>query len=392
MRRLAYPATRGVIVRRVWDDVKQNHVDKFLAEFPDFRPLYANKRITLPNGSDLLFMAAETKADVERKFFGPEYMDVFVDQAEQFSEEELRMMKMACRWPGQPDHACKLGLFFNPGGVSMEFLKRIFYERKYKAIDLPDGTKVHEDPDDYAFIQAYGWDNIEWMRAALAQDGVTDKEFYKWPSEKRFSYFITRSQYGRELNAQPAHIRIGHLLGEFGRFAGQYFGDVWDKDKAVINQQQVRALIKPWWPRWISLDWGFYHYAGVLWHARGKVSAKELLSATGLVAKSAVIDLTVTYKSIMVQQVGEEELANRILAECDEHERRHLKSLFIGPIGPERTVKQGVARTVEQQIGDVMREHKMPAPTIADHDRIGGWRLMYNELKETSDCAMRTMA
>lgn len=367
-----------MILRRVWDDVLKNHVEKFKQDFPELAPLYANKEITLPNGSKIIFMAAETEADVERKFFGPEYMDIFVDQAEQFSEKELRLIKMAARWPGMGENACKLGLFYNPGGVSMSFLKRIFHDKKYTS---------EENPEDFAFIQAYGWDNVEWVRPALQADGFTVEDFYSWEPDRRFHYFITRSQYGRELNAQPPHIRIGHLLGRFDRFAGQYFGAVYDRDKISIRNDQLARLMKPYWRRWISIDWGFHHYAGVLWHARGKVTREELEKACRLKSEKAVIDVVVTYRTRMVQEVGEEELAMEIVKASPAEERKAIRHVFIGPIGPERKKKIG-KHTVPQQLGKVLREHGMPEPVVADDARVDGWRLMYNQMKETFDCAL----
>jgi hypothetical protein len=383
LRRLQYPGTFGVILRRVWDDVNKNHVEKFKQEFPELTPLYADKEYRLPNGSKIMFMAAENAADVERKFFGPEYMDIFVDQAEQFADKEIRNLKMACRWPGQPDNACKLGLFYNPGGdnkiaaVSMQFLKRIFHDKKYEG---------KENPADYEFIQAYGWDNVEWVKPSLHAEGFSETDFYSWEFVKRFRYFVTKSQYGRELDAMPQHIRIGHLLGRFDRFAGQYYGAVYDRDKLSINPKQVLELIKPWWRRWISLDWGFYHHCGVLWHARGLVTAKELERVTGLVSKKSPIDLILTYKTALLQEQGEAKIAEQIVKQCSAEERRTIRHIFMGPIGPERKIKIG-AQTVPQQIGKVMRKYGMPEPVIADDARIAGWRAMYNQLKETQDCA-----
>jgi hypothetical protein len=377
-RRLDYPGSKAAIVRRVWDDVMKNHVQPILEAFPDLVPFYANKEINMPNGSRISFMAAETEADVTRKFWGPEFMDIFVDQAEQFTEKELRQIKMAARAPNQPEGKCKLGLFYNPGGVSVAFLKRIFYDKVYEG---------KERAEDFAFIQAYGWDNVEWARPALMSDGLTVEDYDSWDEAKRFQYFVTRTQYGRDLDAQPEHIRIGHLLGRFDRFAGQYFGAVFDKKKMQLSPDQVLALVKPWWTRWLSLDWGVYHHTGVLWHARGKVSAEELRKATGLISKASPIDLVVTYKTLMMEQQSEVEIAEAIVKNCNAVERRTIKYFFIGPIGPERKKKLGVAQTVELQIGRVMRKHGMPEPTLADHDRIGGWRLMYNQMRETSLCA-----
>jgi len=279
VRRMKYPNTKGMIFRRVYEDLRQNHIDKFLSEFPDFEKFYkrADHEVALPNGSKIVFGYAETLDDVKRKFHGPEYMDIFVDQAEQLTEAELRQIKMANRWPNMPIGKCKMVLFFNPGGVGVAFLKRIFHDRKYLQT---------EDANDYAFVQAYGWDNVMWAEPSLLAEGLTAKDFYSWDSERRFKYFIEKTQYGRELNSLPQTLRVGHLLGSFDSFAGQYFAEVFDRDRQVIPQDNAEALIRPWWSRWISIDWGFAHYSAILWHAKGIASPKELKHLLGIEADS----------------------------------------------------------------------------------------------------------
>jgi hypothetical protein len=377
LRRQQFPGTTGVILRRVWDDVYANHVEEFKRLFPDLAALYASREVRFPNGSKIRFMAAETYADLERKFNGPQCMDLFVDQAEQFAAKEIQHLKTCCRWPGVPDNSSKLGLFYNPGGVSAAFLKRIFHDKKYEN---------KEEAEDYAFVQAYGWDNVEWAKPALASDGRTVDDFYSWDSERRFRYFITRTQYGRNLNSLPQHIRIGHLLGRFDRFAGQYFGAVYDREKLTITQKQMLALVKPWWTRWLSLDWGFFHHAVVMWWARGKVTREELRRATGLLSPKPVVDVIVTYKTITCEQESETALAEAIVKASSEHERKVIRHFFTGPVGQERKRKIGGLFTV-QQIGRVMRQYGMPEPAIADDQRIAGWRVMYNQMQETFNCA-----
>src|SRR3974390_2214115 len=205
IRRLENDGTWGMIFRRCYDDIKRNHIYKYLAEFPMFEKFYsyASREIVFPNKSKIVFGYAETAEEVKRKFWGPEYMDIFVDQAEQLTEGELQQMKTACRWPGQPENKCKFVLFFNPGGVGTAYLKRTLYDRIYQG---------KENPEDYAFIQAYGWDNVEWVRDALQNDGFVEKDFYSWSNDLRFAYFTQRSQYGKELDALPQNLRVGHLM------------------------------------------------------------------------------------------------------------------------------------------------------------------------------------
>lgn len=377
-RRMTFPNTWGMIVRRVYDDVKKDHIDKFWKEYPELERFYVDSdhAIVLPNKSRIWFGYAETLKDVERKFHGPEYMDVFVDQAEQFTEKELRLMKLCNRWPGMPDYACKFVLFFNPKGVGLQFLKRVFHDRKYMG---------NEKPEDYAFIRAYGWDNVEWARPALTSDGLTENDFYAWSEEQRFKYFVERTQYGRELNALPESERVGELLGEFDRFAGQYFGSVFDRDKTVMGRDQIVQLVKPWWSKWISIDWGFQHYTAVGWNARGQVTADELRRVARLISPKSPVDTIVTYRAEAFRNMGERAIAEEIVGRCTEEEKNQIAHIFISP---DARQKRGLARSVADQMGDVFVQHGMPRPINADTDRVGGWRLMYNQLKEASDCQM----
>src|SRR5262249_30911808 len=103
-----------------------------------------------------------------------------------------------------------------------------------------------EVPEQYIFLPVFGWDNAAWAETALREDGLTEKDYYRWPEDERKRYFIERTQYGRELNALPEHLRIQHLLGRWDYFEGQVFGELsdWDhnldrwigKDPAVWKQ------------------------------------------------------------------------------------------------------------------------------------------------------------
>lgn len=191
-RRLECPGTAGQILRRVWDDVEKNHVNKIWEEFPGLFQYYKSTQhvIEIPTVpvSRLFFDSAENAIDVERKAYGPEFMDIFVDQAEQFTERELKQLKTTCRWPDTPEHRCKFGLFFNPGGVGAAFLRRVFHTHEYHE---------NEKPEDFCFLQAYGWDNVEWCRAALRDDGLTENDFYSGPTNSAWSILSNAANTGR---------------------------------------------------------------------------------------------------------------------------------------------------------------------------------------------------
>lgn len=360
-RRLEYPGTSGQILRRVWDDVQKNHVNKIWEEFPGLFQYYRSGEhvIELPTVpvSRLFFDSAENAIDVERKGYGPEFMDIFVDQAEQFTEKELKQLKTTCRWPNTPERRCKFGLFFNPGGVGAAFLRRVFHTHEYHE---------NEKPADFTFLQAYGWDNVEWCRAALSGDGLTENDFYSWPDKQRKEYFIERSQYGQELNRLDASMRPGHLLGEFTKFAGQYFSN-WDESEHVVLLQTILSL--PQWsnaPKWISIDWGFQHSTAVHWHAQ-----LGLIDDTGTRRP-----LVVTYKKYIRAGLSERALAEEIIAVNDGDVIRNIFA------GHDLWEKNSVGPTKEQAMSQVFVAAGLPSLKKASISRVDGWRLMHRMLDE----------
>ena len=370
-RRLQHPHTNGLILRRVWDDVEKNHVNKMWEEFPGLHDYYKvqSKVIELPEqlgGGRIFFDGAENETDVKRKAFGPEYYDVMTDQAEQFSEFELTQLKTVCRWPNTPEHSCKFLLGFNPGGIGAAYLQRIFYLKEYHE---------RETASDYSFLPAFGWDNIEWSRAALSADGYPGdclgKEckkcaacvYYSWSDEKRFEYYITRSQYGQEQNRLPAHMRAGQLLGDFKKFSGQYFSNfddnvhVWDL-KDIVRQDH--------WPIWGSLDWGFVHSSSFHWHTQAGYQTEE----------GKWKRLIITFREFVTDHLSERALAEEIVAVND---GLALQSIYAGH---DLWKKESNRSSKEEAMSEVFRRHGLPGMKKAVIDRVDGWRFLHRALDE----------
>jgi len=356
LRRLSNPGTAGLIFRRVYDDLKRNHIDKFFEEFPELFKFYrsTDHEIILPAQgnnppSRIVFGYAETVQEVKRKFHGVEYMDMFVDQAEQLSEEEIRIMRTACRWPNVGRHKCKFVMFFNPGGISIAYLKRIFHDCKYTE---------KERPSDYRFIQAYGWDNVEWVRSALIERGLSEDDFYSWDNDKRFDYFINESQYGQELNSLPQALRIGYLMGSFDTFAGQYF-DIWDPDEQTISV--VDLQIKPWMAKWISIDWGYAHDSAIYWWAQDG-------------------DITKTYRELVISGIGPRALAQMIIDASTLFEGEEIKGIDAIYISPDSLQKRTNEDRILDQMASVFTSVGLPRPRIAEDERVSGFMLMHEML------------
>jgi hypothetical protein len=349
-RRFSYPGTWGLVMRRLWSEVRRNHIEPMFRDWPALRDFWSEQQRTLffPNASQLVFRSGEHSRDIY-EMQGDEYYDVFIDQAEQFSEAELVFLKTINRWPMTPEANCKLLQTFNPGNIGHAYLKRVFYDKKYKE---------RERPEDYAFLQAYGWDNAAWVLPALEADGKTVDEYFAWPEEKRFEYFISRSQTGRELDALPQAMRIGHLLGRWDQFAGQYF-DILNPDKHFRSRAHMG--LKPWHRRWIGIDWGFAHNSAAHWNAQTEESK------------------TMTYREFVRNGLGARALAQEISDRCGTGEQREkIDTIFLSP---DAFAKRTSENTIAEQMNEVFIANGLPACTPADDDRVGGWHLMYEMLR-----------
>ena len=171
------------MVMRNWDQIKKYHIEPISTDFPWLRSSLRNSipaklTITTPKWvSDLDFSYAENYDDVVRRFQSGNYDLIVIDQAEQFSEREIREIRRANRSRG--GKPAKMVLLFNMRGSGIQSLRKWFYLGEFNK---------DEDPEDYKFIKFNPWDNIEWVRDQLDRDGYTEYDYYAWTDEQRKSY------------------------------------------------------------------------------------------------------------------------------------------------------------------------------------------------------------
>jgi Phage terminase large subunit len=226
-RRLKYAKTNGLLVMKLLDDIKDIHIRPMIQRYPILDNWYnkQDKLITFPNGSFFRFMSFDNFKELKQRA-GRGFADIIIDQSEQFPQDELEFLATINRHvpvddgkplpPNAPQITPKMLFCFNPGGISHSYHKRIFVEKNFE---------FNERPDDFAFLQTFGWDNAYWCMEALAHDGFTISDFNHWDNETRFKYFIEKSQYGRKLNQLPDSQRQAQLLGSFDVFEGQFFSN-----------------------------------------------------------------------------------------------------------------------------------------------------------------------
>jgi hypothetical protein len=397
-RRMEYPGSIAAMVMRNCDQVLKYHVDPMLRAYPELNQYYSKVKskageIVLPmpkqNGrlmppSEIHFLYAESLEDVIRRFRSGNYFDIFVDQAEQFSEAELREIKQAVRSPGALLGSCKFLLAFNMGGVGIDFLRKKFHLHEYNPQELPE---------DFDSVHFFPWDNVEWSRGSLQAEGLTVEDYYSWPEEKRKEYCATKSDYGRTLVGQDASLVKRDWDSSWDVLEGAFFSKVFDRDKAVLSPEAVSRIIKPWWVKWASEDWGRGHYCANYWHARGEMSPEEVQKLLGWKV-SRTLKVVITYREYIAggaaagdeggeREIDERDIGREIVERTPLQERERMLQDGAFFLSPDAFAKRTSKNTIAQELGDVLTKAGMPYPQRADDDVVGGWSLMSNLLLET---------
>ena len=358
------------VVMRNYDQVRKYHIEPVMRTWPHLAKSFrvTDSKLTIPGSrSEIDYSYAENLADVERRFRSANYKYIVVDQAEQFTEQELREMKNACRWPGG---GAKMLLLFNMGGVGIQTLRKWFHSKEYNEM---------EDPADFRFLHVFPWDNVEWSRDALQADGLTEDDYYGWPDQHRFDYFVTRSDYGKSLNSLDPALRNRDLLGSWESLEGAYFGRVFDRQATMVDATQVAKILKPWSTRWLGQDWGKSHYCATMWTGIQTLAPSEVYDALGWEVDRP-LRCVVTYRRKIVSELDSSQVGQEIVKATPASERKTIKQFFLSP---DAFGERDSPNTIAMNQGKVLREAGLPEPEPADTDRPGGWTLMYELLENT---------
>lgn len=231
---LRWPGIKILIVRRTYPELLNNHIEPMLktlhglAKYNDQR-----KQFTFTNGATISFGYCDTDRDV-RRYQGAEYDVIFLDEATQLKEEWIKDIVVCNRgvnqFPRRVYYTC------NPGGVSHQYIKRLFVDRNFQP---------GENPEDYEFIQARVQDN-----PALMQSDPT---------------------YVHQLEVLPPKLRAAWLDGRWDIFDGQFFEDFRDLPEHYEDRRWTH-VIKPFtpphnWTLYRSFDWGFSKPFSCAWWA-----------------------------------------------------------------------------------------------------------------------------
>lgn len=222
---LAWKGIKILIVRKTYKELTNNHIVPLQQMLPSAVAKFnkTDKVFTFNNGATIWFGYCNSDSDLDQ-YQGAEYDVIFFDEATQLQESWIKKINLAVRQPnGLPKrtyYTC------NPGGVSHNYIKRLFITKQYQDEEIPEN---------YSFTQALVTDNKVLMKMS--------------------------PEYMAELKALPPKLRAAWLYGSWDIFEGQFFEDFID-DPSHYKDRRYTHVIAPFdipstWRIYRSFDWGY---------------------------------------------------------------------------------------------------------------------------------------
>jgi len=233
---LHHPNVNTLLLRRTFPELEASLLHYFRRDVP--RSLYvafheSKHLVEWTNGSTTRFGYCASEHDVYQ-YQGAEYLFIGIDELTLFTLRQWQFLtsRNRCAVPGT--FPCMAGAT-NPGNIGHAWVKALWIDKQA----APGMERPEEyNPQDYDFIPARFFDN---------------------------PIYAADKNYQKTLLALPTNLKRAFFDGDWEVFAGQYF-DRFDLGRNTARAEEVEW--QPWWPRWISIDWGFEHPAATYWHAQ----------------------------------------------------------------------------------------------------------------------------
>lgn len=254
---MVIPEFRAIIMRRTFEELKRNHIDKARGETQRFDEMYGGKgRIMLYESekeirfdihgtgreSKILFGHCQNIGD-EEKYLGDAYDAFYPDEMATFHKKQIIGVSGRLRTEKR-GVVPRLGGTSNPAGSETLWLKEWFIDKLEEKIRAEDNPRYRADR--HHFIPAMLYDNPYYMDP----DG-------------------TYTNYEERLFAYDSERRKQLLLGDWTALTGQFFPEFSAPSIPGTESSHVKDLYIPEGSkieRWI--DWGYDpHYGMCLWVA-----------------------------------------------------------------------------------------------------------------------------
>ena len=360
------PGSDSLLLRRTYPELESSLLAYFRRDVPrKFYKTYNESKhvVTWLNGSTTRFGYCRNENDVYQ-YQGAEFLFIGLDELTHFTLKQWQFLTSRNRCPVPKSFACMAGAS-NPGNIGHAWVKALWVD--------------HQPPAGYERPELYREQDYDFIRAKLADNPI----------------YANDAAYHRTLEALPEHLRRAFLEGDWNVFAGQYF-DVFEFGRHTVRAEDLR--LEPWWPRWISIDWGFQHPSAVYWHCAVPQAVNSQQSKfereNPSFSQRLAFDpqpLTGNCRIVTYREFVQAGLSPRMLAQgiAERSGRERISDVFLSPDAfAHRTSEASIA----EQLGEVLTASGLPRPAPADDDRIGGWQRMYQLLESdawliTENCA-----
>jgi len=374
------PGCDTLLLRRTYPELESSLLAYFRRDVPRkfYRSYNESKHVvTWKNGSTTRFGYCRNENDVYQ-YQGAEFLFIGLDELTHFTLKQWQFLTSRNRCPikfyidaENRENRVVPGMAgaTNPGNIGHAWVKALWVDHV-----PPPGFDRPElyDPRDYDFIRARLDDN---------------------------PIYANDAEYRRTLETLPEHLRRAFLEGDWNVFAGQYF-DIFDVGRHTARPEEIR--LEPWWPRWISIDWGFQHPSAVYWHCAVPVPARSTYTShpehsEGSQSHNSLRSFrpgksadpqddrpsTFSARVVTYREFVQNGLSPRMLAQgiAERSGRERITEVFLSPDAfAHRTAEASIA----EQLADVLVANGLPRPAPADDDRVGGWQFMYQLLESDS--------
>lgn len=350
----AVPDFRAIIMRRTFEELKRNHLDRARSECERMNAFFGKDVINLISTeheirvdvhgkgreSKIIFGHCQNLGD-EEKYLGDAYDAFYPDEMATFEKKQI--IGIAGRLRSEKRGiVARMGGTSNPGGAHTLWLKEYFID-KLEAQIRQDNPRYLASR--YQFIQAMLYDNPYYMDP----DGT-----YTNYEERLFAYDPERR---RQL-----------LLGDWTALAGQFFPEFSEHKHVAVLPIPPGCKIERW------VDWGYDpHYGMCLWVAclpNGRLyvfyewkfngaTAKQKLVASEVAARIRTLTLDEVLPLVKSRRISKT-LADPSMWAGDGHSGEDYAETF--------------ARAGVQMLQ-------------ADNDRVMGWGRMRHWLRDAPDGA-----
>ncbi len=324
-----HPFFRGIIFRRTFPQLEKSLIPRAKHWYINILGAKYNETkhsFTFPSGAIVYLSHMERQDDV-RKFDTDEYNFIGVDQAEEFTEFQLRYISSRIR-SSIPELPKLYYLSANPGGVSHTYLRDRFVK------PYPDGNVIIKD----------------------RKTGV--KRIFI-PARLNDNPYLVKNDpdYINRLQMLPEKEREAKISGNWFTFSGRVFTEL-RRNRIPSEPDNAYHMIAPfdipdWWPRILALDWGFTAKTFGIWAA---MSPEHRI---------------IIYRTYSKRKTNISTWATEV-AERSQYE--HLSRVILDPSAWQQ---RGDELTIQQQF----TKWSGLAPKKADNDRIGGKQLLHDMLR-----------